>query len=89
MQLKCFGGPFDGKYQSIDENRAKQNEIFRFPYTSKVSIAEFNPNDNVSLTATLNHYFYVVETVRCKEERFIFLRYNETSIEDTFAKIFK
>lgn len=87
MMLKCFGGPLDQQKQSIHNDRIRQNEIFRFPNTTKLSVRDFNPNTPPEIT-TLTYHFYVVEIVSVKTERFKFLRYNEISIEDTFAKIF-
>jgi len=87
MILKCFGGPFDQQRQSVDGNRAKQGEIFRFTKMPSLSVADFDPN-NKSEIVTYEHYHYVVETMRCKSETLRFLRYSEISIEETFFRIF-
>lgn len=87
MYLKCLGGPFDQEKRTIPSDRCKQGEYWAIEGQPKMLARDFDPNKMPKVVTTERHV-YIVETVRCKETKFMFLRYDKIPIEELFTKIF-
>lgn len=86
MYLKCFGGPFDQQKHMVHNDLCRQGQCWEIRERPKL-VTKFDPYKMPEIMS-VKCYIYIVETIRVKSDKFIFLRFEPLPIEELFAKIF-
>ncbi len=84
MKLKCIDGPFDGQYEDVYDDLKVGNA---WKVRERAKISSFDPF-NVDYKPTIPYHVYIIDLFGFHKDRWMYLRYEKTTMKEIFNKVF-